>query len=284
MELIGTLHKDRIVEAGLQSSFETQLPQHFATRYLHHMFASKPFQQALINYQELLEIQHSLNQWEIDLPALQLMLNERRNSFESKRPLVEQTTDFNRLDEMKQQRNSLAEEVNRIKDSEDVLALANEDEVNYLEQLDDVKSLLNKLQDQRDLSEENEKYRLLSGLLYWDISTDFPRRYWQVLHQLQLLDRALKKAETSAASLQQASSINVVKLNDFDQRISGQDSDIQRLVITTSRLIDEQQQLINNLAIQVIQQRKQHLLQLRLNARYSLTRLYDEITQQGSAQ
>ena len=94
MELINTLYQDKIIQPTLESSLENKLPQHFATPYLHNMFASKEFQQVILNYQELLEIHGSLIQWKSSLPAFELMLTERENSFESKRELLKQITDL----------------------------------------------------------------------------------------------------------------------------------------------------------------------------------------------
>ncbi len=276
MDLINTLYRDEIIQPTVKSSLDKKLPQHFSTAYLHQMFASKSFQQAILNYQELIEIHNALIQWKSSLPALQLMLTERINSFENKRELLKQTTDLKQLEQLQIQRDELAQEVNRIKQSADFFALANEDETDSLEQLEDIKALLSKLESHQDLSDEKQKYRLLSGLLQWNLNTEFPKRYWRVLHQLQLLDRALEKAKISASSLQQASAINELKLIDFQQRISGQDSEIERMEINTSQLIEQQEQLINKLAIEVIENRKKHVTQLQLSARYSLTRLHDE--------
>ncbi|MBT3721930.1 MAG: tetratricopeptide repeat protein [Gammaproteobacteria bacterium] len=284
MELINTLYQDKIIQPTLESSLENKLPQHFTTPYLHNMFASKEFQQAILNYQELLEIHSSLIKWKSSLPAFKLMLTERENSFESKRELLKQITDFKQLEQLQQQRDALAQEVQRIKQSEDFFALANEDETDYLEQLEDIYNLISKLQSHQDMSDEIQKYRLLSGLLRWELNTDFPRRYWRVLRQLQLLDRALEKAKSSATSLQQASAINELKLIDFKQRIKGQASEIERMEIDASELIDQQEQLINILATDVIENRKIHLTQLKLSAHYSLTRLHDEVSKLKGAQ
>ena len=237
-----------------------------------------------MNYQELLEIHSSLIKWKSSLPAFKLMLTERENSFESKRELLKQITDFKQLEQLQQQRDALAQEVQRIKQSEDFFALANEDETDYLEQLEDIYNLISKLQSHQDMSDEIQKYRLLSGLLRWELNTDFPRRYWRVLRQLQLLDRALEKAKSSATSLQQASAINELKLIDFKQRIKGQASEIERMEIDASELIDQQEQLINILATDVIENRKIHLTQLKLSAHYSLTRLHDEVSKLKGAQ
>lgn len=276
-ELLDALHSNRLVEDASRYTFELKPPQSVATPYLHHMFASKHFQQEIQQYQELLDIKASLSQWMQNLPAFKLMLKERRQSFEFKKPLVEQSTGVEQLEKLQQQRDKFADEVNRIETSEDFKALANEDETNYLLQLETVEATISNINDQRELSEEQDKYRLLSGLLHWQLSIDFPRRIWFVKREIQLLDRALLQAMDSAQSLRQASSINDLKLNEFDQRIEGRDAEINSLYDEVNKLIDLHEKQINKLAIEAITSRKQNLTQLRLSARYSIARLYDEI-------
>jgi hypothetical protein len=42
-------------------------------------------------------------------------------------------------------------------------------------------------------------------------------------------------------------------------------------------LLEKQERHINGLAIAAIQQQQQHIVQLRLNARFELARLYDKL-------
>jgi len=256
------------------------VPDYTDMPYIQHIVASKSFQQALQNYDELIVIRRSLSQWKNNLPTLELMLAERKKSFENKRPLVEQTTDFKQLKNLKQQRKRLAQEVNRISEKQDAMALANEDEAEYLEQLEEVEILISKLASSKDLSEEKEKYRLLYGLLYWDINVDYPRRSWQLFYQMQLLNRAIDAAESSALSLKKAAAVNEKRLFDFSRRIIGQDLEVQRNEVKVSRLLDQQTRLINQLVIQAIEDRQQKIVELRLNARYSLARVHDEMSKQ----
>lgn len=277
-ELLTALLDQGVVEDATRNVFERKPPMASATAYIHPMLASKRFQLEIQHYQELLDIQQSLQQWQDSLPALQLMLQERRIAFENKKPLVQQSTDFEQLDRIQQQRDALASEVARIEQSEDFAVLANENEADYLDQLETIDSILSKLQGQRDLSEEQDKYRLLSGLLQYQLSIDYPRRFWQIKQELQQLDRALDAARQSAESLKNASTLNDLRLDDLDQRIQGQDQHIDVLVQRVAGLIEQQQQQINRIATEAIQARKQHLTQLRLSARYSAARLFDELS------
>jgi len=123
---------------------------------------------------------------------------------------------------------------------------------------------------------------LMAGLLDYRLQTDFPARYWKLLHQLQLLDRALLQARQAVQSLVVAAQQNKSKLNDFDQRIAGQQQAIQQQRQIAERLIERQRAQINQLAIAEIERQKQHALALRLSARYSAARLLDEMAQQSA--
>ncbi len=276
-ELLQALHELRIVNDSLGDTTQQDLPILSATPYLLELFASQNFQLEIQRYQELLDIRASLSGWQDSIPALQLMLEERRQSFENKKPLVKESTDFDELEAVRSQRNEYAAEVQRIQDEQDFLALANEDETDYLDQLDVVGVIIDQLQDQRDLSEEQDKFRLFKGLLEYQIAIDFPGRMWKVRRELQLLDRELEQARVSAVSLSQASDINGLKLDEFDDRINGQQQQIVDLFGQSQNLVEQQQQHLNRMAIAAIESRKQQLGQLRLSARYSAARLFDEL-------
>jgi len=280
-KLINSLHQNRLVVDESRSFDEPQSLQSLTTAYLNQLFASSEFELEVRHYQELLDIQSSLTRWQNNLPVLQLMLEERKLSFEQKRPLVESSTSFEELQALKGQRDQFSDIVNTIEQTQDYLALAFEDEVDYLDQLEEIQNSFAILEGNQNFSEEQVKFRLLSGLIHYQISIDFPRRFWSVKRELELLDRSLLQASSSAQSLSQAAELNEVRLEDFSQRIEGQNEEINLQVKKVTQLIDQQQQHINSLAISEVEAQKVHVKQLRLSARYSLARLYDEISSQG---
>ena len=275
MELIELLTREGDAQQGLAKA-----PKFEATPYIHTALASKPFQQSIKNYQELLEMQGLLQQWQVNLPSFELMLDERRALFRSKRAQIEQATDTRQLIRLRQQRNQLAERVSRIGDSQDALALANEDEVLQLQRLEQTRDLLARLPDEPEHAGQRARQRVMQGLLYWEISSDFPRRYWGMKHQLTLLDRALGQVESASISVQRASADSEQRFSEFERRITQQNAEVERLLVALSSLIEQQQKSINTQAIEALQQRKQQLRKLNLNALYSLTRLYDEAFKQ----
>ena len=276
-ELLAALRISNLVDGGPDNNLLQNLPRSSATPYLHQILAHKSFQVELKRYHELLKIKESLQHWLNDLPALELMLKERRIAFKSKRPLIEQSSGFEQLENIQRRRDTLAAEVNRIELLNDFMSLADEDESDYFEQLDEVKAIIDKYQGQQDFSEENDQYRLLHGLLQYKLETEFPARFWRIKNELLSLDRALQQAMHSARSLKQASTQNEQDLDRFEQRINGQLEQTQQLRQKVEGVILKQEQYINQLAIQAMNKRKHHLSQLRLNARYAQVRLYDQL-------
>ncbi len=254
------------------------------TVYLYGLISSHDFQMALENYRQLLEIQKTLNQWQQNVPVYELMLTEREQTFHARQAQLDVDANEQRLQQLQSTRDRLAKEVQHIQAAQDFRRLANEDEVDYRDQLEEIIQLIDKLQATRDMTEAREKYRLMSGLLDYQLETEFPARFWALSHQLQLLDRALLQARQAARSLIQSARQNELRLTDFDQRIDGQQNRITEQLQRVEQLLSRQRSYIDKLAIAEIERRKQHTRALRLSARYATARLLDELAQQSSAQ
>ncbi len=278
-ELIQTLLDQGQIRTRGRDSLERPPPSQ-ASPYLIEAMADDAFQRQVRNLQQLIDIRDQLLDWRQKIPTFELMLEERQRAFDARKPLVEQSTDLARLQDLHEQRRRFADEVERIGREQDASALANEDEADYLEQLDEIRELMAELRGSQDLGEAENKYRLMNGLLIWDLETAFPPRYWALQRELQLLDRALAEADRAAESLRGASARHQLDLTDLSQRIDGQDAVIAARLADTQRLIDEQQKAINDLVIEQLRQLRRHTQQLRLSARYSVARLYDKLTEQ----
>ena len=276
-ELILALTQHQLVEDQAMTTLQNSTLQQGSAEYLYPLLAESKFLLELRRYQELLEIRDTLQKWQDRIPLYELMLSERRASFEQKRPLVEQSTSYAELEQYNAQRVEMASEVERIERDQDYLALANEDEADYLEQFDELESLFEVLQDTQDLTDAQVQYKLLRGLLHYQIETEFPQRHWRLKRELLQLDKALAEAAELSTSLRQAAAINDRKLVDLDQRIQGQQGEIDQQIQAAQLLLEKQRDNINRQAIASIRAQQEQLRQLRLNARYSLARLYDAL-------
>ena len=239
--------------------------------------ASEVFQREVKRYQELVIIGSTLAEWDGNLPTLKLMLVERRKNFEQKLPLLQQTNDFETLANLQRSRDKYAGRLTEIENRQDFLSLATPDEKQQLQRLDKISLSLKKLKGLENTDSQADMHRLLAGILDWQISTDFAPRYWQANKQLKALDRALTESQQRARSLSQITDSSRKRFGEFEHRIDGKDIRIKNLYQRVVKLVKRQESRINQLAIEAIQQQQQHIIQLRLNARYSLARLYDSM-------
>jgi hypothetical protein len=274
-ELIAALLQANLLKTT--SRFDRVPPSSVATPYLYILMASEAFQREVKRYQELLDIRITLAQWDSNLPTLSLMLSERRKNFEQKLPLLEQSNDFQTLAGLQRSRENYATTLEDIEGNSDYLSLASVDEKQQLQRLDKIALSLNKIRDKKIIDSEADMQRLLSGILDWQISTDYAPRIWQAKKQLRELDQALAESRQRALSLRQLTDLSHARFAEFEHRIEGQDSRVKSLYQRVDKLIKRQESRINQLALSAIQQQQQHTTQLRLNARYSLARLYDSL-------
>lgn len=274
-ELIIALQQHNLVRPG--DNFVNSPPESVATPYLHILMASKSFQHQLKRYQELLDIQSRLTHWQTNLPTLSLMLNERRKSFEEKLPLLEQSTDFDTLENLSSRRVLYASRLDDIQRQDSYLDLATAEEKQQLNRLSRIASSLNKLDSKKNTDSQSDMHRMLSGIMQWKISTDYAPRLWKAKKQLLGLDKALAEAYQRAQSLLHITQTTRLGFTEFDTRINGQQQKIKDFKQQVAGLIEQQESRINRIAIAAIEQQQHHIIQLRLNARYSLARLYDSM-------
>lgn len=255
----------------------------FASQALYPLFASTTFQQAVADYLDLLNIQTQLQQWSEKLPVYQIMLNERETRFEQKLPLLEPTTIDNQIDALQKQRDTLALQLQTIENNHDLKALASEDELDLLDQLDYVESLIESLQSRRDVSDEQQRLKLLSGILNYSLETQYPQRVWQHKKSLLALDRSLETLQLRRSRLLEAVDSNQQTLQRLQSQIDLQSSELHRLLLDTQTQTEQQGARINTLAIDQLKQFKQQITQYRLSALYARASLLDRLTNRSSS-
>jgi len=252
-------------------------PSSDVTPQLHTLLASAEFQREIRRYQQLLDIRDSLRYWGNSFPALELMLEERRRGFEQRLPELQRTTSFDRLELLVDQRDQFAAEVQAIESKQDYLALASPAEKEHFDRLQRVTDAIGKIGTQRNTGYQQDMLRLLSGLLHYELATDYPVRFWKTKKQLILLDRALDESDRRVDSLRRISERTKLEFEIFQGRIRGQIERIKNLRGNVTELLQQQENHINGLAIEAIRQQQQHIVQLRLSARFELAKLYDKL-------
>jgi hypothetical protein len=240
--------------------------------------ASNEFQQQVKRYQDLLDIRQSLGRWGDSLPALELMLDERQLAFAEKLPRLQKSGNLEQFEQLSQRRDQFAAEIEAIEANEDYRALTTPQEEDHLQRLQSAAISIVKIASENDTTYQQDMFRVLSGLLHYEMATGFPVRFWKVKKQLILLDRALLETKSRVASLGRITERTERDIAGFQDRISGQSGKIATLRQRVDGLLQQQEQLINQLGIDALGEQQLHVKQLRLNARYELARIYDKLT------
>lgn len=282
-ELIRALRPATLGDETALSIYRTRLPRSITVPYIYTLLASEQFQLALNNYQDLLYLHYVLERWGRYLPAFNLMLRERRRAYQEKLPEVTGDVRLRQLQRLRRERDVLAAEVRRIEKQQDLLALATDEELDTIELLQSLRQRLDRLKGKTDVSEEMTKYRLFYGIVYWQIATDYVPRMWQLKKNLRQLDVALAEARTANASLREAWNKAPVRFEGFARRIRGQDARVRTLQRRVQQALDEQQNIIQSLALREVYRQRDRLQTYQVRAKFAQARLYDTMSRAMAA-
>lgn len=253
------------------------LPNSITAPYLHQMMATNDFQESYKNLQNLMYLRYTLQHWTAQLPSYELMLSERRIAYYNKLPRVVSDERLKQITRMTQKRDEFAAELTRIENENDSLGLLTEEEEDQLQLLQKVKNKLQLLSKQHDMSDEQDKYRLLQGILYFNTQSDFVPRMWQAKHQLIELDRALEKTKKSKQNLVKAANSAPKFFLGYNRKIATSKQRIGSLLNRLDSAIRQQETQIQKMAMQALTQRRQQLENYHVRARFGIARLYDSL-------
>jgi tetratricopeptide (TPR) repeat protein len=274
-ELIASLRDSAILDD--RNSLQRLPPISPVTSQLYLLLASTEFHQQVKRYHDLLDIRQALGNWGDSFPTLELMLDERQRAFAEKLPRLQQSSNLEQFERLSQRRDEFATKIEAIEAEEDYLALVTPEEEDQLQRLQRVALSIVKVASETNMDYQQDMFRVLSGLMHYEMAIDFPVRFWKAKKQLIQLDRALLQTKTRVASLGRITERTESDIAEFQGRISGQTGRIAALRQRVDGLLQQQEQLINKLGIDALDAQQQHVKQLRLNARFELARIYDKL-------
>ena len=165
------------------------------------------------------------------------MLKERRHYYKKQRRSTTKDSRLKIVDVLKRKRDRLADKIERIKNKQNIYALATEEENITLARLNRIKRSLKRLAKKEDFSEKKEKYDLFRGLLLWDIATDYTPRYWKVKSELNQIDKGLKTSTKRLQSIRLSSKNAPHAFSGFEKRIKSKERQLEKLLNKISRVL-----------------------------------------------
>ena len=250
--------------------------------YLSRLLAGYEFQTAYKNYRDLFYLRQVLRDWEAQLPALQTMLRERKQAWQKKLNRISTDPRLHQLNRHLRRQAQLEREFRRIRQREDSLALASEEELRQLALLrqigDELRRLRAREDPDTDLREQQERYRLYRGILIWDIGTDYAPRLWRTEKQLKQLDAALTRTREARDSLTRSWKEGPRRFQGYAHQLKSRQRKIKHLKLRLDALLRAQARHLKKLALTELRQRQQQLKDYQIRAQYNISLLMDKLS------
>lgn len=246
------------------------LPDSVENRYLYDLVARHSFQEGLRNVRDLNALSANLDEWQAKLATFEEMVNTRRTAYGQREGRVAAGLDQAGIDDLQARRDVLAAHLERVAQSRDIVGLATTAELDRWQRLDALGAspvLTNEA--------AGERYRLLKGVLSWNLDRDYQYRLWQQRRNLAQVDALLKKAQAAHASGLSARRDTPAELDRFAARIAGLSPRISSMQVALAHDRADQEQRLQALAIEVLNGQRERLLSYRVQAQFALATIYD---------
>jgi hypothetical protein len=252
------------------------LPDTPETFYLTELMASNDFQTALQNYLDMEDLHRRLIAWHDGFDAFEDLIRLRRANYEPLLPQVD--AHFRELDS--QMRLRLEQRAHLQKRLQDILTaprpalLATTDERLSLERLRKIETAL-----QHGGGAERAVWQArvqhLQGILTWRLYTEYPERLTQAHKDLHALNEDVRVLHEQYAAFVRARQGAVHSYAGYDQSISRLRTRVGEALEHVDALLARQGHLIETVAIDELNTRRQRLEAYQVQARYAVADSYD---------
>jgi len=252
-----------------------------ALRYQVTLMAAHEFQEAVKNYRDLLVLRNNLQTWAANIDAYDDMLSARQHRFTDNRPYAERALRSDDRELLERQHHQLRSRLAQAEAAKDPVGLADATEAEQWKRLQDIKIKLAGLPVDQDTDTLRERQARLEGALYWQLSSQYKPRLWQAKRQLVEVAGLLDQSAQALQSLNSAHITTPAGFDEFKQRIDTKRRLIQALLGRTESVHFAQGELIEQLAVNELEQQKKRLDTYIVQARFSLAQTHDNALYPG---
>ncbi len=252
------------------------LPGAPETFYLAGLMASEEFQTALQNYLDLEELHRKLIAWQGSLVAFQDIVRLRRAHYKPLLPKIDAR--FRQLDSQVrlrvQERNALQRRLQELLIAPQPELLATADERIDQIRLDRMESALQTRTDPKAAA-LRARIERLKGVLTWRLYTEYPARLTETTRHLRALNRAVKAMNARYEAFVRARQAVVHSYMGYGRKIDRLRTRVQEAVQRVNMLRNRQGELIDDVAIKVLEARAKQLQAFETQARFAVADSYD---------
>lgn len=273
------IEHDRLWVVRLRS-----LPDAPETFYLTDLMASAQFQTALQNYLDLEDLRRKLTAWQGSLDAFQDMVRLRRANYTPLLPQVDA-----RLRELDseirlrtEQRDHLDERLHAMLTAPRPDLLATADERLALIRIARLESALRGRRDPQSAG-LRERISRLRGTLTWKLYAEYPDRLTQAFGDLRELNGSVVHLQATYVAYVRTRQAAVHSYMGYDQPIDVLRTRVSDALQRVNMLMGRQGDVIEEVAIEVLQARGKRLETFETQARYAVADSYDRATKAQGA-
>lgn len=255
-----------------------ELPETPETYYLTEMMASHDFQESLKNYFDLAELEKKLEEWGRYLGAYEEVIKIRGAYYEPLLPEIE--TQFRALDsKMKlriEQRDKLDKRLKKMLISPRPDFLATADERIILQRIAELES---KLKEQGVVDEKTlHRVARLKGVTTWNINIEYHDRFTQAVEHLAELDEHVERLKEIYNSFVRTRQAATQSYKGYEKGLTRLRIKIRDALGKVKVLMARQGHMIEVMAINELEQRRQRLEEYQVKARFAMAESYDRAT------
>lgn len=252
------------------------------------LLSKNEFIERLQDYQDLRHLERNLHEWQEKITTYRGMLAVQLAAYSAQAPKVDAQLASNQIETLEREHAELQHQYERAASPEEPpFILINGDEKAWLARLDRVDSLIDRYNAGNRLEAQRQVARLMRGILVWRSVTEHPQRIWTLKKLMVDLDQTLEKTRQLEVELEQARRDTKGRFTSYSQRIQALEHGIPALLERVRRLRSRESELLQQMAIATLEQRKTLLHNYLIQARFGVANLLDnssERTQEGDEQ
>ena len=258
-----------------------ELPDSPETRYIMELMAAHDFQESLKNYKDLADLGHHLVTWLDSLVVYEEIIELRRKYYEPLLPQIE--VKFKKLDSRMrlriEQRDRVNERIRSLLVLRRPVYLATADERAAIDRLAKLKV---DLEASPQLATGDILYRIerLSGVLDWRIKSEFDERLTRAYKNLQDLDGVIDDLNKQYRSFVRTRQAATQSYEGYTIPIQQLRTRLQEMQLKLKRVMARQGRVLEQMAINELEKRRQRLEEYQIKARFALAESYDRATKQ----
>lgn len=234
------------------------------------------FNESMRRYRELLEMRDVLEKWQFQLPIYSEMLANHKTRYAEREPKVDAALSKVNMAAYVARLDSAKQSFDAALLPENWSLLANDKEQALIKRAARAKEKVEKISAVRGpMSRESEKLRLLEGVLQFNVWHESAERQWQQRKVFKQAEQNVRALDAQRARLLAAREVAANRFANFDQRINAQLGGAEKLIARTEKLLDQEGQRLNEIALGEIGRWRAQIVNYRQQAELALARLQD---------